>query len=94
MPTMKVRDILTGLNKKGFLQGESDHTHLILHVNGKKTDVRTKVSHGAREIDDYLIGMMSKQLHLDKNDFKNLVYCPLSFDDYLKKLSAEGIDLR
>jgi predicted RNA binding protein YcfA (HicA-like mRNA interferase family) len=90
---MKVRDILVGLNRKGFLQSESDHTHLILYVNGKKTEVRTKVSHGAREIDDHLINLMSKQVHLEKKEFRDLINCPLSLEGYLKKLSAEGIDL-
>lgn len=91
MPTMKVRDVLVGLNRKGFLQDESDHKHLILYVNCKKTEVRTKVSHGASEINDYLVNVMSIQLHLEKKEFMDLVYCPLSFAEYLKKLDAEGI---
>jgi len=90
---MKVRDILAGLNRKGFLQGESDHTRLILYVKGKKTEIRTKVSHGASEIDDHLINVMSIQLHLEKKEFRDLVNCPLSLEGYLKKLSTEGIDL-
>ncbi len=44
MPTMKVRDVLVGLGKKGFLQDGTDHKHLILYVNGKKTEVRTKLT--------------------------------------------------
>jgi hypothetical protein len=94
MPTMKVRDILAGLGKKGFFQGESDHKYFILYVNGKKTQVRTKVSHGTSEINDYLINVMSIQLHLEKKEFMDLVYCPLSLAEYLKKLNAEGIDFK
>lgn len=91
MPTMKVRDVLVGLNKKGFLQDENDHKHLILYVNGKKTIVRTKVSQGASEINDHLINLMSMQLHLEKKEFMDLVNCPLSFDDYIKKLNNAGL---
>lgn len=94
MPTMKVRDVLAGLGKKGFLQDETDHKHLILYVNGKKTEVRTKVSHGASEINDYLINTMSIQVHLEKREFIDLVYCPLSFADYIKKLNTQGIEFK
>lgn len=94
MVTMKVRDILTGLRKKGFCQSESDHSHLILYVDDKKTEIRTKVSHGASEINDSLINIMSIQLKLEKKEFADLVYCPMSFSDYLKSLSQKGFKFK
>ena len=45
----KSREIKEGLIKKGFLPEQRDHTYLFLHVEGRKSSVRTKVSHGSKE---------------------------------------------
>jgi len=90
MVTLKARDVLKGLAKKGFSRSEGDHTHLVLYVNGRKTSIRTKVSHGSGEIDDHLIHLMSTQLWLDKEKFINLIHCPLTFDGYLRELEKQG----
>ena len=78
MATLKARKVLSGLEKKGFVQAEGDHTFLIFYVNGKKTSIHTKVSHGSNEINDYLINKMSIQIKLEKQKFLDLVNCPLS----------------
>ena len=90
MGTIKVRDVLSGLERKGFCRTEGDHSHLILYVNGKKTPIRTKVSHGSNEIGESLIHLMSKQVRLDKKQFMDLIYCPLALPDYLKELEGQG----
>jgi predicted RNA binding protein YcfA (HicA-like mRNA interferase family) len=91
MVTIKVKDILNGLARKGFCQSEGDHSHLILYVNGKKTSIRTKVSHGSSEIGDNLINIMSIQLKLEKKKFIDLINCPLTMKDYLEELKGCGI---
>ena len=93
MTILKVRDVLKGLGKKGFFPEEGDHTHLILHLNGKKTIIRTKVSHGSNEINDSLINLMSIQTKLDKKKFIDLINCPLSMEEYLQELRNQGISL-
>jgi len=90
MTTLKVKEVLGGLEKKGFLRYENDHTFLILHVNGKKTSIHTKVSHGSNEINDYLINKMSIQVKLEKKKFIELVSCPFSAEDYLNELKVQG----
>jgi hypothetical protein len=75
LATLKVKKVFNGLKKKGFVQAEGDHTFLILNVNGKKTSIRTKISHGNNEISDYLINEMSMQLKLEKKKFLDLVNC-------------------
>ena len=77
MAALKARKVLSGL-EKGFVQAEGDHTFLIFYVNGKKTSIHTKVSHGSNEINDYLINKMSIQIKLEKQKFLDLVNCPLS----------------
>ena len=94
MATLKVKDVLNGLMRKGFSLSQSDHAYLIFYCNGKKTQIRTKVSHGSSEIDDGLINLMSIQVKLDKRKFIELVNCPLTIDEYLRELKAQGISLR
>ena len=88
---LKAGDVLKGLEKKGFSRSESDHTHLVLYVNGRKTQIRTKVSHGSSEIGDHLINLMSIQVKLEKKKFIDLICCPLTFDGYLRELKGQGI---
>jgi predicted RNA binding protein YcfA (HicA-like mRNA interferase family) len=90
MVTLKSRDVINSLEKKGFLRREGSHTFLILQVNGKKTSIHTMVSHGSKDIDDHLINKMSMQVKLEKNKFIDLATCPLSTDDYLKALKDQG----
>lgn len=90
MATLKAREVSSSLKKKGFIQSESDHTYFVLYVNNKKTSIRTKMSHGKDEVDDYLLNMMSLQVKLEKREFIDLVNCPLSAQDYLKLLGARG----
>lgn len=83
-------DIGAALRKKGFVPRENDHTFYHLFVNGKKTIISTKISHGEKEIRDKLLGMMARQLRLSRRDFLNLVDCPLTFDEYVKLLRDSG----
>ena len=84
------KDIGAGLEKKGFIRRSNDHIFYHLIVNGKKTVINTKISHGEKEIGDRLLGMMARQLHLNRRDFLDLVDCPLTQDDYLKMLRQAG----
>jgi predicted RNA binding protein YcfA (HicA-like mRNA interferase family) len=90
MATLKAREVISSLRKKGFRQSEGDHTYFVLYVNDKKTSIRTKVSHGGAEIDDYLLNMMSLQVKLEKKQFMDLINCPLSAQGYLKILETQG----
>lgn len=80
------KDIAAGLVKKGFAPREGDHAFYHLVVNGKKTIISTKISHGEKEIRDKLLGIMARQLKLSKRDFINLVDCPLTAEEYLAML--------
>lgn len=87
----KQADVEKSLLNKGFLSGGGDHNYFLYHSKaGKKTIVRTKTSHGAREIDDNLLAQMAKQCKLTNKDFGLLIDCPLSRDQYESKLIAVG----
>lgn len=88
MNPMKTRDIESGLLRKGFRRSERHHTYYFLYVDGLKTSIRTKISRGEREYGEPLLGQMSKQLGLDRQQFHELVTCPMSAEDYRQHLAA------
>jgi len=75
---------------KGFKSHDGDHVYYYLYVDGKKTAVRTKISHGEKEIDDNLLSLMARQVKLTKKLFGDLIDCPLSHDQYVKQLRDAG----
>lgn len=78
MPRAK-RAVEAGLLNKGFRQVDSHHRYFFYYtVDGVKTALRTRTSQGGGELDDYLLGQMSKQCGISKARFLQLVDCPLS----------------
>jgi len=86
MTTRKISKVHSNLCKKGFEMKETHHTILELKVNGHRTNIYTYVSHGSNEIDDYLIGEMSRQLKMNKKDFLEFVDCTMTQDEYVSLL--------
>lgn len=90
MAVRKVRDITNALNKKGFELSQTHHNYFILYVDGKKTSIRTRISHGKKEYGENLLQAMSKQLKLSRVLFDDLLDCPLSYNDYVDILVESG----
>ena len=87
----KQADVEKSLLNKGFQAGGGDHNYFFYYSKaGKKTIIRTKTSHGSREIDDNLLALMARNCKLSNKDFGLLIECPLSRDDYEVKLVAAG----
>jgi hypothetical protein len=86
----KTKDIKTGLLAKGFEQEITHHEMYWLYVRGRRTSIRTRISHGAAEYNDKLLGLMAKQLKLRRSEFDDLIECPLSGEDYTKLLAERG----
>jgi hypothetical protein len=89
MATLDPRKTEAALLKKGFVIANNDHHYYEFWHNGKVV-ARTRMSHNDQEINNWLIGQMKKQCLLEKNDFMNLIKCPLSKEAYLKKLKEGG----
>lgn len=88
----KPTDVEKSLEKKGFQRKEGDHHYFNYYTKaGKKTQVFTKTSHGVKELDDSLLGMMSRQCKLSRQDFDRLIDCPLDRDSYERKLIEVGV---
>lgn len=87
MVKIKTRKIDSALKEKGFISKERDHTFYFLVVNGKKTRIRTKFSHGLKEYGDQLLSGVCKQLGLNSvGELKDLINCPMSGDQYVELL--------
>lgn len=90
MAVRKTREIERALMRKGFKRADKHHRYFTLHINGKKTSIRTKLSHGKSEYGEPLLNQMAKQLKLDKRQFFDLLDCPLSYDGYVALLKKQG----
>jgi hypothetical protein len=87
--------ILAALTSKGFglEQGSRDHDFLFFWYEGKRQPVFTKLSRGTqyKTVGDPLLSKMSRQLHLTKKEFGNLVDCPMSEADFIERLVQQGV---
>lgn len=91
MTTRKVKEVSSRLCGKGFVKNDrSDHCRFLLYVDGRKTRIRTMISHGEREIGEELIHRMAAQLKLSKDEFLDLVDCRLDGDGYLRLMRERG----
>lgn len=93
MTNLRVRDITQALKRKGMKPARpGDHSRFI-RTTPTGFKITTMVSHGARTIDDTLIGTMARQCNLTKAQFLDLVECPLSQEDWdaeIARRDAEG----
>lgn len=91
---LKRSTVESSLEAKGFIKVQGDHSFYIYHSKkGLRTVVRTKTSHGSghKDISDGLVSQMAKQCKISINDFRRLVECPLSRDEYEEKLLQQGL---
>ena len=82
MAVLKTSQIDKALQRKGFEAKPKDHNFYYYIYNGKKTKIFTKTSHSSAEVNNYLIGKMAFQLHLNKQQFTELIQCTLSGERY------------
>lgn len=85
------KDVMASLEKKGFVASEGDHTYYCYYtMDKKKTFAKTKVSHSGKDIADNILNRMAHQCKLTQVQFRDLVDCPLSREEYEKILRAHG----
>lgn len=82
MTTVKVRRVAKALTAKlEFERHDSHHRIYRLFLNGQLV-ARTFISHSQRELADFHIGQMAKQMRLSRQEFLAAVECPLDRDTY------------
>ena len=81
--------VLQSLLKKGFEKiSKKDHIVLRFRTASKDKDgIKTKLSHNKQDLNDHLINQMAKQCGVNKQQFLDLVDCPLSQEEYEKIIS-------
>ena len=92
MATRPAADVERALLDKGMERDESHHAMFRKRLEGV-THLVTRMSHGAREIDDGLGKLMANQLCLQLAEFWRLVDCPLSedaWDDLVRQRCGQG----
>ena len=79
---MKARQAEQALTAKlGFERCDSHHRIYRLYLDGQLV-ARTFISHGQRDLDDFLIGQMARQMRLAHQEFLDAVACPLDREGY------------
>ncbi len=90
MSAKKTKDISRALLGKGFGEVDTHHEMYWLYVDGKKTQIRTRLSHSMNEYDDNLLGLMARQLKVSRGELDDLVDCPLSKEKYAALMLERG----
>ncbi len=88
MAVLDAKKTYKNLKSKGFEDATNksdDHKYLNFFHNGRII-LHTKISHGAKDLNDFLIKQMSSQCKLSKEEFKDLANCPLSEEAYIQIL--------
>jgi hypothetical protein len=82
MTTLRVRQVNKALTAKlGFERRASHHRIYRLYLDGQPV-ARTFISHGQRELTDFHIGQMSRQMRLSRKEFIDAIGCPLDREAY------------
>jgi hypothetical protein len=82
----KAREVETSLVKKGFSLVDTHHRIFWFYHNGKKTQIRTRLSQGRKDVDDHLMGCMSRQMKLTRGELDSFVDCSMSGEEYREKM--------
>lgn len=93
MSVLDPKKTYRNLKKKGFVDSvtkSKDHKRLEF-FHEKRLVLSTKLSHGNKDLENYLIKQMSVQCYLDKNDFIDLANCPLSKEEFIQLLDQRGL---
>lgn len=82
MSTLKARQVEKALTAKlDFERHDSHHRIYCLYLDSRLV-ARTFISHGQRELTNYHIGQMAKQMRLSRQEFLYAVECPLDREAY------------
>ncbi len=90
MSAIKTRDIERALTSKGFQKELTHHEMFWFFHKGKRTSIRTRISHSLKEYSDPLLTQMAKQMKLTREELDDFVDCNLSGEGYLKTVNNKG----
>jgi len=86
----KSRAIRAALLSKGFIADETHHEMFWLVVDGRKTSIRTRLSHGVAECGDNLLALIARQVGLSRQELDRLIDCPMDGEKLKRLLIGRG----
>lgn len=91
MAELHLSEFNRALVSKGFDRSEGKH-HTMFHLMayGKRTSVRTRLSHGERRVDDWLQSQSARELHLSKRELWRFIKCEISEREYIDRMIEGG----
>ncbi len=93
MAVLDAKKTYKNLKSKGFIDSPNksdDHKYLEFYQDNRLI-LHTKISHGEKDLGDFLIKQMSHQCKLSKTEFMDLANCPLSEEKYIQILRDKSI---
>ncbi len=87
------RDVESALCTKGFRRSNRSHRKFVFYTcAGKKTSVWTEISHGSshRDLSESILHRMASQCRLSCREFRRLIECPMSREEYQELLVQNG----
>jgi hypothetical protein len=82
-------EVEAALRRKGFRQADTHHRYFVYHtLSGLKSRIRTRTSHGGRDLNAPLLAQMARQCRVSRNEFLDLVDCPLDQGAYEMKVAG------
>lgn len=98
MTAIKAKDLVAALTRKGMsvMSDAGDHHTMLCREYDNGPKLITRVSHGSRvQYDDYLLGLVGRQLALRLGELKDLVRCPLTteaWDELVAQRCPDGVN--
>ena len=87
---MKKREMERIFRKLDLEVRSTKYNYGWLVVEGKKI-LRVHFSHGSGDIPDKVTSKIRGQLKLSEKDFRDLIKCPLTYQDYIAILRGKGL---
>ncbi len=79
------------LEAKGFVRKAGDHRRFRLHVDGIRSEITTRFSHGDRRIEEGRLRQIARQCALSVKEMRSLIECGLSGQGYVDLLRQRGV---
>jgi hypothetical protein len=86
--TCPVKRLRLALLSKGFQEEKTHHRIFWLVVEGKRTRIRTRLSHGIKEYGTQLLHETARALMLSRQELDRFVRCPMDYEEYLRLIRA------
>jgi len=91
MTEVHVHRFTNALISKGFERVEArHHTMFWLVVVGTRRGIRTRISHGQRRVDDWLLSEIARELHLSKRELLRFIECEITEQEYVRLMTERG----